>query len=382
MGGKRKGISLVAKRAGALALTAALGCSMAFPQLALAVVTIDDTELAQGETEIGGGKAVFTDASLALTDVEAGMLFTDEDLSVRFNGGNDIEAVTVGGSANVDLGFTGENEVEDILAAGQSRVTINADGHNDFEEVAAYDDAQVTVNVTGENDFESIVGMDRASVTVRGTDCQMRDVINLGEDKEQCGLITSEGDMTINHVTVNVEGEYALVGSFDGNVTIDTSKIGQGDGNEYTFVGAEGTMLIRESVIDITGGVYSAGQMTIDHSDLKVAEPDAKYKDDKLDQYRVWSETGITLLREKNGKVKKGMVDGAAAFYVDTDDNDGQSVDLKADGVPAYYRCASAKPARAALPQTGDGALLSLPLAAGLVSAGSVALAARKRKDD
>jgi LPXTG-motif cell wall-anchored protein len=253
---------------------------------------------------------------------------------------------------------------------------------DDFEEVAAYDDAQVTVNVTGENDFESIVGMDRASVTVRGTDCQMRDVINLGEDKEQCGLIASEGDMTIDHVTVNVEGEYALVGSFDGNVTIDTSKIGQGDGNEYTFVGAEGTMLIRESVIDITGGVYSAGQMTIDHSDLKVAEPDAKYKDDKLDQYRVWSETGITILREKNGKVKEGVVDGAPAFYVDTDDNDGQSVDLKADGVPAYYRCASAKPARAALPKTGDGALLSLPLAAGLVSAGSVALAARKRKDD
>jgi hypothetical protein len=225
--------------------------------------------------------------------------------------------------------------VEDIVAKDDSDLTINADGHNEFEEATARDNADLTINVTGENDFEEITGTDDASITIRGTSCQRKDVVNLGEGEEDTALTTERGRLAIDHVTVNLEGERAVVGSDQGDVFIDTSKVAKGDGNEYALIEAGGTMLARESVVDIAGAMVAQGEMTIEHSDVKVVAPDAKYGDDN--SHRVWSATGVVLIDEENGEVREFEHNGKKAFYVDTDD--GDDVDLEADGDPAYYRC-------------------------------------------
>ena len=325
------------KRAIAFALAAVLACSLSFPQLAFAVVMLDETELAQGENAVGGGTATLDESTLAMVDVTADVLYTDQDLSVNFNGGNEIKNVNVADSAEVDLNFSGENNVEEVRALDSSDVTINANGHNEFEEIGAYGESNLTINVTGENEFEEIVGVDDANITIRGTDCQKKDVVKLGEGEKDTYLATGRGLLDIDHVTVELLGKETWVGSEEGNVRINTSKLVKGDGNDYTEVFAGGSMQMRESVIDIAGVVHSDGKMTIDHSDVKVKPATSQYAGES--PFRVHSKTGIELINEKNGSVKKGKLGDDTIYYLDTDDNDGADVDLKADGKPAYYTC-------------------------------------------
>ena len=323
-------------RVGTVALAAITAGCLLLPSPAFASVSVDETELAEGANEVGGGTATLNESLLDMFNVTAYTLATDQDLTMNFNGGNDLEDVTVKGDANVQMNFAGENEVEDVFAQDNSNVTINANGHNEFEEVTARDRANVSINVTGENDFEQIKGVDDANITVRGTDCQKNDVLNLGEDEEDTWISSGRGDVTIDHVTVNVEGEKATIGSAQGNTRIDTSCVAQGDDNEYTRIEAGDTMEVRESVIDIEGTMASQGQMTINHSDVSVEAPDEEYDEDP---YRVWSATGIDLINEENGEVKQGDIDGQTVWYVDT--GDGEDVELYADGDPAYYGCAN-----------------------------------------
>ena len=143
------------------------------------------------------------------------------------------------------------------------------------------------------------------------------------------------------------------------------------------YVNAGGTMQVKESVIDITGTVYSAGQMMIVPSDMKVGKPDPKYGD--TSPYRICSETGVTLVREKNGQVKQDEVGGKKVHYVDTDGNDGAVVNLEAGGEPAYYRCAGETLTSA--PRTGDQTNPFLFMAAGVASAATAAYAVRRREE-
>ena len=357
----------------ALAATIALTSLLFSPTQAFAVVRVDQTELAQGENAVGGGRATLNDSALDMEDVTAGELYTDEDLSVHFNGGNDIEDVTCAGSAEVELSFTDDNEVEEVHATEDSDVTINADGHNDFEEISAHDDANLTIKVTGENDFEEIVAHDNANITIQGTDCQRRDTVNVGEDEDDTEISCEKGSLTIDHVTVNVLGKTAVVGSTEGDVRIDTSKVASDDDNENLEIVAGGTLKLVESVIDITGTVHSTGQMTIQHSDVDAIAPDDSYG---AGPYRIWSEAGIALIDERNGKVRKGTLNGKSVYYVDTDD--GEDVHLEADGDPAYYRCHDNENAQLAktggLPKTDDphnGAPVALLVAGGLVALAS-----------
>ena len=367
-------------KAGAFALAAALTCSLSFPSVALAAVRIDQTELSSGENAIGGGTATLADAVLDLSDVVAEDFFTDENLTVNFNGGNEIDAVGIGGSAEVTLNFAGENEVEDIVATENADVTINANGCNEFEDVEAFADASITINVTGENDFESIEGTDNASITVKGTTCQKRDTVNLGDDEDDSCLATLDGDLVIDHATVNLQSESAIVGSVGGNVRIDTAKIAQDDGNEYAYITAGDTLEVSESVIEITGTIHSVGEMTVEHSDIDATKPDQKFHDDS--PYRVFSETGIELVREENGKVAKGMSgapEGEEVFFVDT--GDGDDVKLKAAGEPAYYRCADDRQSEA-LPKTGDAGDPSWLAIAAFGSIAAAAFALSRRRED
>ena len=370
---------LSVKRAGLCALVAMMVCGLSFPSLAFAAVKVDDTELAQGGNAVGGGTATLADSSLDMQGVTADVLYTDNDLVVNLNGGNAFDAVIVAGSAEAQVNFAGENEVEDLVAQDNASLTINANGNNEFEGVFGADNSSVTVNVTGENDFEFIGVTENADLTVRGTDCQRKDVVNLGEDETTTSLVATNGDVTIDHVTVNVKGEKAWIGSENGNVRIDTSKVAQDDDNEYVSIAAGGTMEIAESVIDITGTVHSTGQMTIIHSDVEVKQPESEYGD--TSPYRVSSDAGIKLIDQKNGVVEQGMRDGKKVWYVDTDDNDGKNVDLKADGEPAYYRCADKVPAAPkSMTRTGDDADPFLPMAAGLASVTTAAYALRRRE--
>ena len=157
------------KKVLAFVVTASLAASLAFPPMALAKVSVDDQELAQGENSVGGGTATLSETALDMINVIANSVRVDEDLSVNFNGGNEVEVLTIEGSANVELNYSGENEVEDTHVYDQANVTVNANGNNEFEEIEAYDDSNVTVNVTGENDFETIEARDNANITVRGT---------------------------------------------------------------------------------------------------------------------------------------------------------------------------------------------------------------------
>ncbi len=366
-----------ARRLSVLALAAVTAASLAFPQAALAQVLVDDQELAQGANSVGGGTATLSDTSLDMEGVTAGNVQIDESLAVNFNGGNDVGVLDVEGSANVEVSFAGDNEVEDIHAHGESNVTVNADGHDDLEEVEAFDNASVIVNVTGENDFETIEGHGNASVTVRGTDCQKRDILNVGDGEKEAGVSAENGNVRIDHVTVNLASKTARVGSEKGDVVIDTSKISSEDDNEYTEVVAGGTMKITESVVEITGTVHSDGQMTIEHSDVEAKAAGAKYDSSP---YRVYSKTGIELVREDNGDVREGNIDGKKVFYVDTDDNDGREVDLEADGEPGYYKCKGETLTRAMAPKTGDGTNPFAPLAAGIASAATAWFASRRRE--
>ncbi|MBR3225411.1 MAG: hypothetical protein IKF78_08820 [Atopobiaceae bacterium] len=323
------------KKVAACAMSVLVAGSMCFPSFAFAAVSIDDTELVQGANQVGGGTATLGDSTLDMQNVTANKFATDEDLTINFNGGNDIENTEISGSATVEMNFSGENKVEDIVATDESNLTISADGHNEFEEATAKDNASLTINVTGENDFEEIRGYDNADVSIRGTDCQKKDIINVGDDEEHSSIHTQNGNLNIDHVTVNLKGKEMLVGSDKGNVDIDTSKIAKDGDNEYTRIHAGGTMRISESVIDIKGTISSTDKMTINHSDVKAKEPDAKKHDDG--PYRIWSKAGIDLIDEENGEVKQGKLFGENVFYVDT--GDGKDVDLRADGDPAYYKC-------------------------------------------
>ena len=374
----RKNARFSVKPAGTLALAIALAGCLSFPSLAFAKVKVDETELAQGENAVGGGTATLAETALDMIGVTASELFIDEDLSVNFNGENDIDLVKIEGSAEVDVDFSGDNEVDDFSIGGQADVTIEANGHNEFEEVTASGDSNVTINVTGENDFEEINGYDDASITIQGTDCQKKDIINLGEDENDASILTEDGDLVIDHVTVNLESKVADIGSTGGDVKIDTSKIARDDDNECTSIVAGGTMDISESVIDIAGTVRSVDKMTIEHSDVKVEAPDSEY-DDSV-PYRVFSYTGIDLIGEKNGEVKEGDLDGQKVSYVDT--GDGDDVDLKADGKPAYYNCDTPAPAAQPLPKTGDESNPLLPLIAALASAACVAFVAERKRLD
>ena len=371
-----KGISSI-RRLSVFALATMTAASLAFPSVALAKVTVDNDELAHGENSVGGGTATLSDTALDMANVTASNVRVDEDLTINFNGGNDVGALDVEGSANVDVNYTGENEVEDTHVHDTASATINADGHNDFEEVEAFDNASVTVNVTGENDCETIEAHDNANVTVRGTDCQKGDIANVGDGEKNAGVSAEKGNVTIDHVTVNVKSETARVGSESGNTVIDTSKIASDDDNEYTEVVAGGTMEVSESVIDITGTVHSDGKMTIKHSDVKAKAPAAKYD---ASPYRIYSKTGIELVREKNGEVKEGESSGAKVQFIDT--GDGKNVDLKADGEPGYYACKDKAPTRAVAPKTGDRTNPWGLTALAFASAATAGYAVKRRRDD
>ena len=346
-------------------LTASLMVAFGLPATALAEVRIDDTVLNAGENAVGGGTAVLSDSSLSMKDVSAQSAWTDESLDVSFEGGNNIETFTVAGDAEVSMEFSGENEVEDIYAQDTSKLAVKADGHNDFEEVNASDKADVTIEVYGENEFESIEAKDDATITIVGKTCQMRDTIELAEDEESEGITTERGGLVIDHVTIEVEGKKVNIGSAEGNVKIDTSKIEGEDDNEHTVIFAGGEMEITESVIDIKGEIWSGGQMTIDHSDVSVEEPE-----EDAAPYRVFSYTGIELIDEENGKVLEGEIDGEDVWYVDT--GDGDDVELEADGTPAYYK--PCEQTATIMPSTGDGVSIFLFTLIALLALGMACL--------
>ena len=103
---------VTAGRAGALAVSAALVCTLSFPSLAFAAVRVDDTELAQGENAVGGGSATLADSSLDMVGVTAFGLYADEDLSMNFNGGK-LEEGSVAGK-KVSYVDTSSNNGEDV----------------------------------------------------------------------------------------------------------------------------------------------------------------------------------------------------------------------------------------------------------------------------
>ena len=354
---------------------------LSFPALANATVRLDEAELAQGENSVGGGTALLAESRLDMTNVKAHELFSDQSLSVNFNGGNEIGAVSVEGSADVELNFDGDNSVGEAVVANDADLTINADGSNDFEEIRALDDSSVTINLEGENKFEDIYASENASITVKGTTCQERDILVLGEGEEDSSLSTWYGDMTIDHATVTLAAQETVLGSSSGNVVIDTSKVAGGEDSEFATIYAGGTMDIAESVIDIKGTVSSKGPMTINHSDVKVEAPDSRYA--AMSPYRVFSETGITLINEQNGEVKQDTFEGKTIACLDTGERD--KVDLKAKGKPAYYGCDACPKPAAPVPlrsTTGDESNTLVPMAAALASAATAAFAARRREED
>ena len=368
------------RRAGAFALAALVAGCLSFPSLAFAVVKIDSTELAQGENAVGGGTATLTESVLDVINVTAATVYTDENLTMNFNGGNDIHQVEVASSAEVEMNFTGENEVTEVYAKDNSDVTLNADGHNEFEEIVATDNSNMTINVTGENDFEEITGYDNANITVRGTDCQKKDILNLGEDEKDSNLSTSKGALVIDHVTVNLEADATYIGSESGDVRIDTSKVALDDDAKIANIYAGGKMDIIESVIETVGTVSSVDKMTINHSDVEVDKPSGEYG--PVSPYRVFSKTGVELINEENGEVREGEIDGKKVYYVDTDD--GDKVDLEADGDPAYYKCKDkSAPAAAAkaLPKTADTVSPYGLVLLAFASVATALFAARRRQE-
>ena len=368
----------IRRRILALGAAAAMAAMLAVPAFAFAEVRIDDTVINQGENAVGGGTATLTEKVLDMVNVvvDEGGLETDEDLNINFNGGNDLEWIAATGSANVTANFCGENTVDEFATADNASMTVNINGKNEVDEIHAYGDSNMTVNVTGENEFEEIIGYDNANITIRGTACQKKDIVNV-DDGEVAILQIENGNLTIDHVTVNLKGSaYNLVGSMNGSMNIDTSKIKGTDA--WTDLIAGKTMRINESVIDVAGEVYSGGLMTIKHSDVKASKPETT---EDILPYRVYSHTGIELIDEKNGEVKEGTCEGQKVWYVDTDDNDGKDVDLKADGEPAYYRCSGDKALPKGMPKTGDEATALLLMLADVACMAMAAGAARRRKE-
>ena len=86
-----------------------LAAGLSIPSLAFAEVNIDGTVINQGENTVGGGTATLADTVLDTVNVMANnMAITDEELTVNFNSGNDIEELDIGGSSNVEVSFTGD----------------------------------------------------------------------------------------------------------------------------------------------------------------------------------------------------------------------------------------------------------------------------------
>ena len=363
----------------AIVACAALAVSLMVPAFAFAEVKIDDTVINQGENAVGGGTATLTETVLDMVNVvvDKGGLETDQDLNINFNGGNELEWVAATGSAKVTANFCGENSIDEFATVDNASMTINANGQADLEEVHAYDDSNIVINVTGENNFEEIIGYDNANIAIRGTDCQKKDIVNV-EDHELALLVAENGNLTIDHVTVNLKGsEDNVFGSIGGDALVDTSKIAGKDG-AWTALLAGKTMRISESVIETVDEVRSTGLMTIEHSDVKASKPKTEQT---IPPYRVFSYTGIKLIDEKNGEVKEGEHDGDKVWYVDTDDNDGEDVDLKADGEPAYYRCNSKESLPKGMPKTADASSPLWPMLAGIACLAIAGYSARRRKE-
>ena len=180
------------KRAWVLGCAIALAGSLAVPSLAFASVSVDGTDLNQGENAVGGGTATWTEQVINVVNVTAEAMIVD--------------------SEDVSLNFDGQNKVEHVYATGDTDVTVAVNEHNEFDTIEAYNDANVTVSVTGENDIEAIEAYDNANITVRGTDCQKKDILNVEDDDYNDNTISAEsGDVTIDHVTVNLNGEEGRV---------------------------------------------------------------------------------------------------------------------------------------------------------------------------
>ena len=309
-----------------------LAIALAFPGTAFAQTRVDDTDLIEGANAVGGGTATYGGGSLTMENVVADNVWTDESLTMDFNGGNDIDKVQVTGDAEVTTNFSGNNEVEDIEAYNNAKLTVNMNDHNEFEDIEGYDNANVTVNVTGKTECESIKGYDNATVTVQGTTCPKKDVIEVGEDESSEGIRTKDGDLAVKDVTVVMHSTNAQVASAGGDVDITCTKIESGDGNERVDVRAGDDLFVGGSVIDIKGSVSAGDDLTIRRSnvDVKKAEGDES-------PYRVWAEGDVELIEEENGEVREGTIDGKKVSYVDTDD--GDDVHLTSALTPCYYKC-------------------------------------------
>ncbi len=352
-----------AQRIGAVIVTVAL----AWPGAALADVLVDGTKLAEGANSVGGGTATYGSGSLGMKDVTANNVSANESLNVNFSGGNSVDKFQVTGDANVNVSFEGENNVEDVEAHDSSNVTVNLNGHNETEDVEAHDNSKLTVNVTGENEVESVKGYDNADVTVQGTNCPRKDVVKVGDDESSERIGTERGNLVVKDVTVVTESKEAQVESKEGNVSIVCSKIEGGDENKRTDVTAGGTLFVGGSVVDVKGTMSSDGQMTIRRSDVDVERPD-----DDDSPYRVWSKTGIDVIEEENGEVKKGKLGDDDVWYVKTDDDAGDKVHLESSIKPCYYaKCANTddddngsnnEEERRWLPATADESVSVLPV--------------------
>ncbi len=318
----------IAARRLIVAVAAALVCAS---QPCFAQVTLDNTQLQEGDNEVGGGRATFLNSVLDMYGVTGDLLSTDEDLSVNFWGGNVLDKFRVTDDATVTVNFDGDNEVEDIEAYDSSNVTVNMNEHNEFEDLEARDDASLEVRVDGETSCESIKGYDNAEVDVHGVNCPRKDIVEIGEDESSERLGTEKGDLTVSDVTVVMRSKQGEVSSKEGNARITCTKIEGGEGNERTDVYAGKDLFVGGSVVDVAGSVHADGKLTLRRSDVDVT----KAKDDDA-PYRVWSKTDVELVEEKNGTVEQGTMDGTKVFYVDTDD--GDEVHLEASLVPCYYR--------------------------------------------
>ena len=343
-------------RTAGFVVVAGLAISLMLPSHLLAVVTVDDTDLVDGENSVGGGTAVYCDGTVDMTDVTANLVTTDEDSTFNFNGGNNIASFAATGEAEVTLTFDGENEVGDIVAVDNADLTVHMDENNEFDDIVAADQATLTLVVDGEASCESISGFDEATVTIEGTNCPRKDVLTVGEDDEAGIITTDEGDLTIDSVTVVIEGEDGVVGSEFGDVAILCSKVENADDDGDTFIASGGEMFIGGSVIDIDGQVLANGQLTIQQSDVDVElsdNPDIPY-----DEYRVYpvsSNTGIELIDEANGEVIETTVDGKTVYYVSTGDDEEDEVHLESAIEPCYYRsCDDDDAGRPCLPRTDD----------------------------
>ena len=359
------------RRVGALALAAALAGNLLFPSLALAVVRVDETELAQGANEVGGGTATLTDSNLEMEGVTAAEFYTDEDLTIDYAGGNAIDETTVAGDAEVEMNFSGENDVTNVAVTDDASLTINANEHNTFDEVLATDNSNLNLNVDGTATIGSVDASGAANVAVRGA--QQGATIDLGAGRDISFLDTESGNLSVENVRVNLNAKEAILGSaLGGTVTIDSSSLVAGEDNGFVFLGTCGTMLIKDSSMEFGGMVYSTGQMTIDNSNMRITKPTAFGTDSW--PHRVSSRTGIDLRNELNGIVLSGMQEGKPIFFLDTNENFGRVVELWAGARPADPTPAAdetpaqsapiAHVASKALPRTADPSVALLPLLA------------------